>query len=114
MPTLPENCANYALNLQMCPCPNESCGNRGICCECLQAHASNKSLTNCMRGTKRNPDTLSLSAEAAGKCPTNQERNAKQCNCTYQPCGNRGLCCDCVRNHFTVDGTGRVACMRAF
>lgn len=114
MPTLPENCANYALNIQMCPCPSTDCGNKGICCECLQAHASREGLTNCMRGTKRNPDTLKLAAEAAAKCVTNQARNAALCTCGYEPCGNRGVCCNCVRNHFTVEGDGRVACMKAF
>ncbi|MGE5532329.1 MAG: hypothetical protein ACM3VW_09460 [Bacteroidota bacterium] len=114
MPTVAEQCANYALNIQMCPCTNEGCGNRGICCECLQAHSANKSATSCMRGVKRSEDTLALSAEAAAKCATNQERNAKSCTCGYAPCDNRGLCCSCVRNHFTVEGTGRVACMRGF
>ncbi|MEN6546969.1 MAG: hypothetical protein ABFE07_13115 [Armatimonadia bacterium] len=114
MPTKPEDCANHALNLQMCPCTNEGCGNRGICCECLQAHASRESLNACMRGAKRNPDTLSLAAEAAVRCLTNQTRNKEFCNCTYSPCSNQGVCCSCVRNHFTADGAGRVACMRAF
>ncbi|MEI6499503.1 MAG: hypothetical protein WCP21_00590 [Armatimonadota bacterium] len=114
MPTTPEQCANYALNIQMCPCTAEQCPNRGLCCECLQAHAAKNSATSCMRGALRNPETLALSAEAAAKCPTNQERNAKLCTCTYDPCDNRGVCCNCVRNHFTTDGTGRVACMRGF
>jgi hypothetical protein len=30
-------------------------------------------------------------------CP-NQERNAKNCNCTY-PCGKKGICCECVAYH---------------
>ena len=114
MPTLPADCANYALNLQMCPCPKESCERRGICCECLQAHYQAGSASNCMRGAKRNPETLSLSTEAAAKCATNQARNAEFCTCTYAPCDNRGVCCNCVRNHFTVDGTGRTACTKGF
>ena len=112
MPTLPADCANYELNLQMCPCTNEGCPNRGICCECLQAHAASKSLTACMRGAKRNPDTMGLALQAAKTCAANQARNLEFCKCTYDPCERKGVCCNCVRNHFTVDGTGRVACMK--
>ena len=27
------------------------------------------------------------------------DRNAKSCNCTYEPCSRKGLCCDCVTYH---------------
>ena len=114
MPTLPQDCVNYQLNLQMCPCTKEDCANRGICCECIQAHHGGGSLNACMRGAERNPATLSLSTEAAARCLLNQERNLEFCLCTYEPCDNKGVCCNCVRNHFTVDGTGRTACMKDF
>lgn len=111
MPTLPENCPNYAINIQMCPCPSEQCPNRGICCECIQAHAAKGGLTNCMQGTKRDPATVTLVVQAVSSC-ANQARNLEFCICSYDPCNNKGMCCSCVRNHFTVDGAGRTACMR--
>jgi hypothetical protein len=27
-----------------------------------------------------------------------QEKNAKNCNCTY-PCSRKGLCCECITYH---------------
>jgi len=112
MPTLIADCVNYEPNLQMCPCTNESCSNRGICCECIQAHYAAGSKTACMRGAGRNPDTMDLLAMASKTCDTNQKRNLEFCVCTWEPCGNKGVCCNCVRNHFTTDGSGRVACMK--
>ena len=29
----------------------------------------------------------------------NQTRNAKNCNCSYDPCDRKGLCCECLRYH---------------
>ena len=112
MPTDSSACVNYQINLQMCPCTSESCGNRGICCECLQAHHSRGGQTACMKGAERNPSTMNLLELAVATCSTNQARNAEFCLCTYEACDRRGVCCNCVRNHFTVDGTGRVACMK--
>jgi len=28
-----------------------------------------------------------------------QKKNAAQCACTYNSCGKRGLCCDCLQSH---------------
>ncbi len=28
-----------------------------------------------------------------------QTQNRKNCNCTYEPCVRKGVCCDCVRYH---------------
>ena len=25
--------------------------------------------------------------------------NKKRCNCTYEPCSKKGLCCDCLQYH---------------
>jgi hypothetical protein len=25
--------------------------------------------------------------------------NLDRCNCTYEPCGRKGACCDCLRYH---------------
>lgn len=25
--------------------------------------------------------------------------NLKACNCSYEPCSRKGVCCDCVRYH---------------
>jgi hypothetical protein len=112
MATLPADCANYALNQQMCTCPKLDCPNHGICCECIQAHAGRNSQTNCMRGAKRDAATVGLMTLAVKKCTTNQARNTEFCVCTYDPCERKGVCCNCVRNHFTTDGSGRVACMK--
>ncbi len=112
MPMASVDCVNYAVNLQMCPCTNDSCTNRGICCECIQAHAASGSQTACMRGAQRESSSLSLSSKVAAKCATNQARNTEFCVCAWEPCDNKGVCCNCVRNHFTTDGTGRTACMK--
>lgn len=112
MPTAPAQCANHALNQAMCPCRNTTCANHGICCECLLAHRAAGSLTACMRGAERSPATLDLARQAATLCATNGSRNQTGCPCSSVSCANRGVCCNCVRNHFTVDGRGRVACMR--
>lgn len=29
----------------------------------------------------------------------NRERNLAACNCSYEPCSRKGLCCECVRYH---------------
>jgi hypothetical protein len=28
-----------------------------------------------------------------------KERNTKFCACTYNPCGRKGVCCDCLQYH---------------
>ncbi len=28
-----------------------------------------------------------------------KEKNLENCNCTYEPCSGKGICCDCVRYH---------------
>ncbi len=33
-------------------------------------------------------------------CP-NRERNLQHCNCTYEPCPRKGLCCECLRYHLS-------------
>jgi hypothetical protein len=30
----------------------------------------------------------------------NLDRNAKRCNCTYEPCSRKGRCCDCLSYHW--------------
>jgi hypothetical protein len=29
----------------------------------------------------------------------NKARNLQACNCTYEPCPRKGLCCECVSYH---------------
>jgi hypothetical protein len=29
----------------------------------------------------------------------NKQRNLKVCTCTYSPCSNKGVCCDCLIYH---------------
>ncbi|HDS16840.1 MAG TPA: cytosolic protein [Proteobacteria bacterium] len=28
-----------------------------------------------------------------------QKLNLEDCNCSYEPCSRKGLCCDCLRYH---------------
>ncbi len=28
-----------------------------------------------------------------------QEKNMEHCNCTYDPCARKGICCDCIQYH---------------
>lgn len=28
-----------------------------------------------------------------------QEKNLKGCNCTYEPCDRKGICCECIAYH---------------
>lgn len=28
-----------------------------------------------------------------------QTQNTKSCNCTYEPCARKGICCECLRYH---------------
>lgn len=29
----------------------------------------------------------------------NIDKNKANCNCTYEPCGRKGLCCECIAYH---------------
>ena len=29
----------------------------------------------------------------------NKEKNLKNCNCSYEPCPRKGICCECVSYH---------------
>lgn len=31
------------------------------------------------------------------------EENLQECNCTYEPCERKGICCECVRYHRLKD-----------
>lgn len=30
-----------------------------------------------------------------------KEKNLDKCNCTYEPCSRKGICCDCLTYHLT-------------
>ncbi len=32
----------------------------------------------------------------------NINANKKKCNCTYEPCSRKGVCCECIRYHFDL------------
>jgi len=32
-----------------------------------------------------------------------KDENFKKCNCTYEPCPGRGMCCECLRYHLSHD-----------
>jgi len=29
----------------------------------------------------------------------NRDKNMKRCNCTYEPCEKKGICCECIAYH---------------
>lgn len=29
----------------------------------------------------------------------NKQENMERCNCTYEPCQRKGVCCECIRYH---------------
>lgn len=31
-----------------------------------------------------------------------KEKNLEHCNCTYDSCSRKGLCCDCLRYHLKL------------
>ncbi|MGB2650719.1 MAG: DUF6485 family protein [Candidatus Omnitrophota bacterium] len=31
-----------------------------------------------------------------------QSRNMSFCNCSYEPCSRKGLCCDCLQYHLKM------------
>jgi Domain of unknown function (DUF6485) len=37
----------------------------------------------------------------ASECP-NVDGNRQSCNCTYEPCSRKGMCCECVRYHLRM------------
>ncbi len=32
----------------------------------------------------------------------NVERNKAKCNCTYEPCSRKGICCECLVYHHSL------------
>jgi len=32
----------------------------------------------------------------------NKEKNLKNCNCTYEPCSRKGICCECIQYHWQM------------
>jgi len=36
------------------------------------------------------------------ECP-NKKKNLANCNCTYEPCDKKGICCECIRYHFKMN-----------
>jgi len=96
----------------MCPCPNEACERRGICCLCVQNHAAKGQKSFCLRGAERPAATRSLKGIAPAQCGRHAA-NLEFCPCDYEACGNRGTCCDCVRNHWGNATYPMPACQRA-
>lgn len=33
----------------------------------------------------------------------NIEKNRAKCNCTYEPCSRKGICCECLSYHRSMD-----------
>jgi hypothetical protein len=32
----------------------------------------------------------------------NKSRNMKNCNCSYEPCSRKGICCECLSYHMNA------------
>ncbi len=32
----------------------------------------------------------------------NQEDNLSRCNCSYEPCPRKGICCECLQYHLNM------------
>ncbi len=32
----------------------------------------------------------------------NLEKNKQICNCTYDPCSRKGICCECIQYHWSM------------
>ena len=32
----------------------------------------------------------------------NKKKNMNNCNCTYEPCPRKGICCECVQYHISM------------
>ena len=32
----------------------------------------------------------------------NKDKNLLNCNCTYEPCSRKGVCCECIRYHLNM------------
>jgi len=32
----------------------------------------------------------------------NKDLNLQNCNCTYEPCERKGVCCECIRYHLNM------------
>ena len=30
------------------------------------------------------------------------EKNKAECNCTYEPCSKKGICCECMKYHWRM------------
>jgi len=30
------------------------------------------------------------------------EKNKAKCNCTYEPCDKKGICCECIKYHWRL------------
>lgn len=31
----------------------------------------------------------------------NSKKNSARCNCSYEPCSRKGLCCECIQYHWS-------------
>ena len=107
MPTTAEQCVNHAINLEMCPCTSESCPRRGICCECIQAHAAKGGLSGSACAVPNARRRRWSGARRRRHC-AQTARNSEILRCTWEPCANKAVS-ELLRNHF-AGRTGRVAC----
>lgn len=36
------------------------------------------------------------------ECPS-KKKNLANCNCTYEPCERKGICCECIQYHLKMN-----------
>jgi len=32
----------------------------------------------------------------------NKDKNLRNCNCSYEPCAKKGICCECISYHLKI------------
>ena len=106
-----EECPNYEINQQQCPCPYTDCHRHGICCVCVAYHLDKGNKSICMRETPRPEETWNLPIGQNPDCP-NRTHNETFCGCGGTDCPRHGLCCDCMRFHWGNEKKPIVGCMR--
>ena len=52
----------------------------------------------CVKRTLRKTHSNKMEIAKMKECP-NQQKNLEKCNCTYETCERKGICCECISYH---------------
>jgi hypothetical protein len=55
-------------------------------------------INRCAKRTLEKTFRTPMEIATMNECP-NQQKNLEKCNCTYEPCPRKGICCECVSYH---------------